>query len=168
MKLAVIYDSKTGNTKQAAEWIVQGMNEVEGVEAAAFGIDAVDEAFVIEAKGVVIGSPTYAALMTPGMHAWLLKSAGKLRMGGKLGGAFATAQYTHGGGDLVIQSILANEMVFGMLCYSGGAAKGKPVIHLGPVGVNNNMEAHNGIEHYQEKFSLYGKRFAEKAAELFA
>ena len=29
MKLAVIYDSKTGNTQKAAEWIAEGMNEVE-------------------------------------------------------------------------------------------------------------------------------------------
>ena len=36
MKLAVLYDSKTGNTKQAAEWIAAGMGEVENVEARAF------------------------------------------------------------------------------------------------------------------------------------
>ena len=36
MKLAVIFDSKTGNTKQAGEWIVEGMNQVDGVEARAF------------------------------------------------------------------------------------------------------------------------------------
>ena len=36
MKLAVIYHSETENTKQAAEWIVDGMNEVSGVEARAF------------------------------------------------------------------------------------------------------------------------------------
>ena len=38
MKLAVIYDSKTGNTKQAAEWIAQGMMLEEGVEAQTFHI----------------------------------------------------------------------------------------------------------------------------------
>ena len=64
MKLAVIYDSKTGNTKQAAEWIAQGMMQEEGVEAQTFHISDVDEAFVNAAKGVVIGSPSYCALMT--------------------------------------------------------------------------------------------------------
>ena len=39
MKLAVIYHSETENTKQAAEWIVDGMNEVSGVEARAFSIE---------------------------------------------------------------------------------------------------------------------------------
>ena len=111
MKLAVIYDSTTGNTKQAAEWIVEGMNQIEGIESRAFPIHDTDEAFVKDACGVVVGSPSYAALMTPDMHAWLLSSAGKLGFAGKLGGAFATEQFTHGGGETVIQSILTVEMV---------------------------------------------------------
>ena len=167
MKLAVIYDTKTGTTKQAAEWIAEGMQKVSGVEAEAFNIEAVDEEYVKASKGAVIGCPTYAALMTPGMRTWLLESAGKLEMAGKLGGAFATEQYTHGGANLVIQSILTNELVFGMLCYSGGAACGRPVIHIGPVGVNDNMEKFNGMENYKDYFNIYGERFATKAAELF-
>ena len=167
MKRAVIYDSRTGNTKQAAEWIAQGMNRAPGAEAKAFGIGDVDAAFVSEAKGVVIGCPTYASLMTADMRTWLQTVAGKLGLAGKLGGAFATEQYSHGGAELVIQSILTNELVYGMLCYSGGASKGKPVIHLGPVGINGNVEAHNGMEKYEDYFKIYGERFAAKAAELF-
>ena len=168
MKLAVIYDSKTENTKQAAEWIVEGMCEAGDVEAAAYHIGDVDDAYVKEAKGVVFGSPSYMALMTPDMRTFLQSRTGDLSLAGKLGGAFATEQYTHGGAENVIQSILTAEMVRGMLCYSGGAACGKPVIHLGPVGVNNNVEEHNGLEHYREYFRVYGRRFAAKAAELFS
>ncbi|MCR4674201.1 MAG: flavodoxin domain-containing protein [Lachnospiraceae bacterium] len=167
MKLAVIYDSKTNNTKMAAEWIVSGMSEVEGVDAKAFSIQEVDEEFVKEAKGVVFGSPSYATAMTPDMHNFLMPNAMKLGLGGKLGGAFATEQFTHGGGDLVIQALLNYEMTNGMLCYSGGNAWGLPNIHLGPVAVNNNKEAHNGMEHYKEYFVIYGNRFASKASELF-
>lgn len=167
MKFAVIYDSRTGNTRQAAEWIAEGMNRIPGAQAKTFAIDAVDEAFVSEAGGVVIGSPSYCALMTPDLRAWL-QSAGRLGLAGKLGGAFATEQYTHGGAEMVIQSILTCELVFGMLCYSGGASAGKPVIHMGPIGVNDNVEAHNGMEHYRGNFLVYGERFARKAAELFA
>ena len=167
MKLAIIYDSKTNNTKQAAEWIAQGMNDVAGIEAMAFSIHDVDEAFVKEAAGIVAGSPSYAAMMTPDLHAWLLSSAGRLGFGRKLGGAFATEQFTHGGGETVIQSILTIEMVNGMLCYSGGGACGMPVIHLGPVGVNDNVEKHNGMAFYKDTFEIYGKRFAEKAVEIF-
>ncbi len=167
MKLAVIYHSKTGNTKQAAEWIAEGMARADGAEARAFSIDAVDADFVREAQGVVIGCPSYMASMTPEMRTFLMRG-GEMGLAGKLGGAFATEQYTHGGGEMVIQSLLTNELVFGMLCYSGGAALGKPVIHMGPVGVNGNVEPHNGLEHYKGIFILYGHRFAQKAAELFA
>ena len=156
MKLAVIYHSETENTKQAAEWIADGMNEVSGVEARAFSIEKVDEDFVKEAKGIVVGSPSYMAQMTPQIHNWLFEKAGELEFPGKMGGAFATEQYTHGGGTQVIQSILTIEMVKGMLCYSGGMACGKPVIHLGPVGVNNNMEKFNGMGNYKEYFNIYG------------
>ena len=167
MKLAVIYDSKTGNTKQAAEWIVCGMMAVEGVEAKAFHIDSVDEDFVKESKGVVIGSPSYCAQMTPAMHAWLMDKAEGMGLQGKLGGGFATVQFTHGGGELVIQSILTHELVFGMLAYSSGGEFGSPYIHLGPVGVNSNKEAHNALEYYKDYFTIYGERFAKKAVELF-
>ncbi len=167
MKLAVIYDSKTGNTKQAAEWIVEGMSGSDGITAAAFSIGNVDEDFVRESKGIVVGSPSYAAAMTPALHTWLMDNAGALGFGGKLGGAFATQQYTHGGGDTVISNILTIEMVNGMLCYSGGGASGAPYIHLGPVGVNNNKESHNGMEHYRDYFVIFGSRFAGKALEIF-
>ena len=166
MKLAVIYDSVTGNTKQAAEWIAEGMRKVGGIEAEVFPVNEVDAVFAAEAKGVVIGCPSYMASMTPNMREWLMK-AGGLGMAGKLGGAFSTVQYTHGGGELVIQSILAIELCFGMLCYSGGASMGKPCIHLGPVAVNGNVERHNDMAHYRETFQIYGERFAYKAAELF-
>lgn len=167
LKLAVIYDSKTGNTKQAAEWIADGMQKADGVEAHAFSISSVDEKYVKEAEGVVIGSPSYAAAMTPALHAWLLERGRLIGLGGKLGGAFATEQFTHGGGDIVVQAILVNELVSGMICYSGGGACGLPFIHLGPVGVNNNIEKHNDLSYYKDYFIIYGQRFAEKAKELF-
>lgn len=169
MDLTVIYDSKTDNTKRAAEWIADGMNNVPDVCAKVFSVDEASENadFIKGASGAVIGCPTYAALMTPAMRDFLM-GAGKLGLSGKLGGAFATAQYTHGGAELVIQSILVNEIVLGMLVYSGGGSFGKPIIHLGPVGINDNVEKHNGLENYREYFTVYGERFALKAKELFS
>ncbi len=167
MKLAVIHDSKTGNTKQAAEWIAEGMKRVLGIEAKAFSIHETDKDFVKESAGVVVGSPSYAAQLTPDLHGFLLSSSKDLGFPGKLAGAFATEQFTHGGGETVIQSILTLELVNGMICYSGGGALGMPVIHLGPVGVNNNVEKHNGMELYRDNFIIFGERFAKKAAELF-
>ena len=166
LKISIIYDTRTGNTSQAAGWIAEGVRRT-GAEAACFMIDAVDEEFVKASAGVVIGCPTYMSLMTADLHRWLQEKAGKLGLGGKLGGAFATEQYTHGGAELVVQSILEAELVFGMVTYSSGSSQGRPCIHIGPVGVNGNIEAHNSIEHYRTYYELYGERMARKAFELF-
>ena len=125
VRLSVIYDSRTGNTARAAEWIADGIRRA-GAEAACFKTDEVDEEYVKSSAGVILGCPTYMAQMTADMHRWLQEKAGKLGLGGKLGGAFATEQYTHGGAELVIQSILEMELVFGMTVYSSGSAQGRP------------------------------------------
>lgn len=164
MKMAVIYHSVTGNTKKMGELIAAGMNSVEGAEAKAFSIDSVDIDFVKEAKCVVFGSPIYAAHITGQMMNYLLEEAGKLGLAGKLAGAYTTAQYVHGGAELGIREMLDHCMVLGALIYSGGGACGSPVIHLGPVGIDNTMD----INQFAENFEIYGRRMAEKATELFA
>lgn len=162
--MAVIYHSVTGNTKNMGEQIVKGMNLVEGVEARSFPIENVDTEFVKEAKCVVFGSPIYAAHITGQMMNYLLSEAGKLGLAGKLAGAYTTAQYVHGGGELGIREMLDHCMVLGALIYSGGSACGKPVIHLGPVGIDNTLD----INQFAENFEIYGKRMAAKAVELFS
>lgn len=164
MKMAVIYHSVTGNTKKMGELIAAGMNSIEGAEAKAFSIDNVDIDFVKEAKCVVFGSPIYAAHITGQMMNYLLEEAGKLGLAGKLTGAYTTAQYVHGGAELGIREMLDHCMVLGALIYSGGGACGSPVIHLGPVGIDNTMD----INQFAENFEIYGRRMAEKATELFA
>lgn len=163
MKMAVIYHSVTGNTKNMGEKIVKGMNSVEGAEAKSFSIEDVDYDFVKEAKCVVLGSPIYAAHITGQMMNFMLTEGGKLGLAGKLCGAYATAQYVHGGGELGIREMLDHMMVMGGLIYSGGASCGKPVIHLGPVGIDNTLD----INQFAENFEIYGRRMASKAVELF-
>ncbi|MBQ0004874.1 MAG: flavodoxin family protein [Clostridiales bacterium] len=164
MKISVIYDSRTGTTKTAADYIAEGIAEA-GLEAKTFGIDKTSDTAVLEyikaSKGVIIGSPTYSAQTTAAMLTWLQSEAGKLELAGKLGGAYATEQYVHGGAENVISSILTNEMCKGMMTYSGGSALGKPVIHLGPVGMSQDIES------FRELFNIYGKRFAEQVSKVF-
>lgn len=164
MKMAVIYHSVTGNTKNMGEEIVKGMSSVEGVEAKSFAIEAVDGEFIKDCACVVFGSPIYAAHISFQMTNYMQKEASRLGLAGKLTGAYATAQYVHGGGELGVRELLDYCMVFGALTYSGGAACGKPVIHLGPVGIDNTLD----INQFADNFVLYGKRMATKAVELFA
>ena len=58
---AIIYDSKTGTTKQAADWIAEGMQAAGDADAKCFSIPDVDLAFVRDADGVILGAPTYFA-----------------------------------------------------------------------------------------------------------
>lgn len=160
MKISIVYDSRTGHTAKAAEYIIEGVEKVEGVEAKAFNIDDIDEDFVKDSCALIVGTPTYNGYLTGKMKLWLETDLKKYNVGGKLGGAYATAGYIHGGGDLAIQCILTHLMVGGMMTYSGGHVKGKPVIHLGPVAISENMDD------FAELFRIYGQRMAEQAAVL--
>lgn len=161
MKASVLYYSQTGNTKQAAEMIAEGMRKVEGMEAKVFSIDHVDEAFVKDSDCVILGTPVVLASMATPVKEWLDGPGMKLKLGGKLGGAFATARYIHGGGDIAIQSIQVHMLVYGMVVYSSGGTFGAPVIHLGPVGITDRMDES------QELFTVYGQRMAQKTKDVF-
>ena len=113
MKMAVLYHSVSGNTKTMAEVIAEGMQSVAGVAAKAFSVDDVDEAWVKESKCVVVGTPIYLASVSGKVKSWLEGPCKKCELAGKIGGAFATADYVHGGGELGIRTILDHMMVLG-------------------------------------------------------
>lgn len=158
MRLAIVYDTKTGNTAKMAEYLIEGFTAVDGAEAKAFPITAVDEEYVKASDALIVGTPTYNGYLTARMKAWLESTPAKLNVAGKLGGAYATAAFIHGGGDLAIQCILTHLLVDGMMVYSSGQAKGMPVIHLGPVAIAPDLEA------FADLFRIYGKRMAEQVA----
>ena len=158
MRLAIVYDTQTGNTAKMAEYLIEGFTAVEGAEAKAFPITAADEEYVKGSDALIVGTPTYNGYLTARMKAWLESTPAKLNVAGKLGGAYATAAFIHGGGDLAIQCILTHLLVDGMMVYSSGQAKGMPVIHLGPVAIGPDLDA------FADLFRIYGKRMAEQVA----
>lgn len=159
MKIAIIYDSKTNNTSTVASYIVEGINN-KNVEAKVYNINNIDFDYVKESDGVIFGSPTYVAGPTSDFYSFLEKNGSKLNLAGKLGGVFATEQYIHGGADLVMINIIEHLLVYGMMIYSGGASKGMPVIHIGPVEVSPNKES------FKDLFVIYGERFAEQLKKV--
>ena len=159
MKITVVYHSESGNTAKMAEYIVKGIQSVEGMEAKAFHINDLDEDYIRESQGVIFGTPTYMGTLSGTAKVWL-ECAGKYNLAGKLGGAFATANYVHGGADIAMQCVLLHLMMTGMMVYSSGGSKGAPVIHLGPVAIGGELEK------YEELFEIYGKRFAEQTAAI--
>ena len=161
MKMAILYYSRSGTTKRMAEIIKEGMEKVENVEVGVFSLDEVDQGFIEQCKCVVLGTPTYYASFAGAVKMWFEEKSRPFGLAGKIGGAFATQDYRHGGGDLAIRSVLDHMMVLGMLTYSGGGSFGPPVIHLGPVAVKEKAaEA-------EDTFRIYGERLAKKTMEIF-
>lgn len=105
-----------------------------------------------------VGTPTYNGYLTARMKAWLESAPAKLNVAGKLGGAYATAAFIHGGGDLAIQCILTHLLVDGMMVYSSGQAKECPSSIWGPVAIAPDLDA------FADLFRIYGKRMAEQVA----
>jgi menaquinone-dependent protoporphyrinogen IX oxidase len=59
VKVFVVYDTKYGNTKLAAETIVEGMREVEGIETAMSDVEEIDLEKVTDYDAILIGSPNH-------------------------------------------------------------------------------------------------------------
>ncbi|WP_394914072.1 flavodoxin family protein [uncultured Robinsoniella sp.] len=95
--MSVIYYSKTGRTKEMAEMIAKGMKKVSQVETGVFDIDHVDMKFVRESRAVVVGTPTYHANPCWQIKKWLDETSNTY-LKGKIGAAFATADYPPGRG----------------------------------------------------------------------
>ncbi len=70
MKIVVIYDSKTGNTKKMAEAIAEGAKTIADVEIKKIG-EAFPLTIIADADGVIFGSPVYYANLSNNMKDFL-------------------------------------------------------------------------------------------------
>lgn len=160
MKIAIVYYSKTGNTKKVAELIAEGANIVGNVEVKCMSIEDVDTEFLMEAKTIIFGSPTITGSFSWQIKQWL-DTVRTVKFGGKLGAVFATANYVGGGAEVAELAMISELLVKGMLVYSSGVAEGQPFIHYGPVCIQE------GDEGQKERAKIFGERIAKKTAELF-
>ena len=164
IKSTVLYHSVTGNTKQMAETIAEAMQTVEGVESKCFSIEEVDEAWLKESKCIILGTPIYYGSVSGEIKSFMDGPFRKYGVDGKIGGAFATANFISGGGELGIRLIFDHMLCAGMLVYSGRFGS------LGPIKINSLSSV---IEEsiYKEKttdiFKHYGQRMAIRTIEIF-
>ncbi|MCK4313686.1 NAD(P)H-dependent oxidoreductase, partial [Candidatus Bathyarchaeota archaeon] len=63
LKVLVIYYSRSGNTKNMAELIAEGVKAEKDVEVEVKAVQETRVEELIEADGIVIGSPTYYGTM---------------------------------------------------------------------------------------------------------
>ena len=103
MRIAIVCYSLTGHTADMASEIVKGIEE-EGAEAKIFNIGKApaDLEYISSCNGLIIGTPTYLASSVWQIKKWLEEDSKSIALGGKLGGAFATAHFAQGGQDTAI------------------------------------------------------------------
>ena len=129
-KILVVYYSRTGNTAQMAEAVAEGAGKAGAqVEVKEAGQATPDD--LLEADGIIVGSPTYYGLPAAEIKQLLdesVKYHGK--MSGKVGGAFASVGGLGGGSETTVLGIIQMLLIHGMIVQ--GNAEGS---HYGPVSI---------------------------------
>jgi flavorubredoxin len=108
-KAIIIYETRTGTTKQIADIIQEGMKEG-GVETAMKKIDEVDVAELSGYTAVILGAPTYHKDLMQTMKTFLFKleNAG---LKGKVGAAFGAYGWSGEGVEMLSETM---KNIYGM------------------------------------------------------
>jgi NAD(P)H dehydrogenase (quinone) len=147
----VIYYSKTGNTKQMAEFIAKSMND-SGLETECRSVEKVKVADLLAVDAIVIGSPTYYGQVAPPIMQLFTDSVSRHgALTGKVGGAFSSSANIGGGNETTIMGILEAMLIHGMVIQ--GDAQGD---HYGPVSIGRP----------DERVTAQCQRLGKKIAEL--
>jgi NAD(P)H dehydrogenase (quinone) len=130
-RVLITYFSKSGNTKEMAQSIKEGLDSLSDVEVSLKKVQDTTIDDLRSSDGIIIGSPTYFGVMAAEVKQLMDKSIqcyGKLV--GKVGGAFTSSGMIGGGNETTIMSILQGLLIHGMIVH--GVQKGN---HYGPVSV---------------------------------
>lgn len=160
MNLSIVYHSISGNTEKIAKIMEEAVSQINGIEAKAISIDAIDEKYIEESTAIIFGSPVYCGTYTWQMKKFLDTSLG-LKIQDKLAGVFMTENYLGGGADFAELSLVGCLLVRGMIVYSSGAMNGDPMTHYGAVTIKD------GDEFQIERAKVFAQRIAKKAIQLF-
>jgi len=87
LKIIVIYESRYGNTKRVAELIIEGMNEINEIEASLKEIKEVDLKTLSDYDVIIIGSPNNMGGPTRGIKGFIDK-LGKIELEEKMFAVF--------------------------------------------------------------------------------
>jgi flavodoxin len=146
-KVLIAYDSRTGNTKQMAEFIAEGVR-ISGHEAELEKITAIKNEKALQGyDAYIFGCPTYHRDMTDGMKTFLFLVQ-KAGLEGKAGGAFGSHTHSGDAPKLIFDTM---EYVFKM-----------DMVDLGPFKLKEDIvPTGEGMRACQD----YGKAMAQKVSE---
>ncbi|MEM0057771.1 MAG: NAD(P)H-dependent oxidoreductase [Candidatus Bathyarchaeia archaeon] len=115
-KILIVYDSRTGNTEKMAYAVAEGAKQVQNIEVVVKKVDQTSLEDLLDADGIIMGSPTYYGQMSAKLKALIdesVKIHGKLE--GKVGAAFTSSGGTATGAETTLLSILNVMLVHGMI-----------------------------------------------------
>lgn len=115
----VLYDSKTGNTAQMAEYVAEGARRISEIEVRLLSVDDASVEDVLWAHGIACGTPTYVGVVSWKMKRFWDEIAHTVwgKVDGKFGCAFSTSGGWGGGAELTCLSLLVMMMNVGMLTF---------------------------------------------------
>ena len=115
-QIIIVYDSRSGNTEKVASLVIEGARQVNGVQCTLKRIDYTTLDDLLNADGIIIGSPTYYGLMSGKIKELLDKSVEiHTKLEGKVGAAFTTSGGTATGAETTNLSIIEALLVHGMI-----------------------------------------------------
>jgi NAD(P)H dehydrogenase (quinone) len=133
-KVIIVYYSESGNTEKMALAVAKGAGEVGGINVVVKKVEETGLEDLLNADGIIMGSPTYYGEMSSKLKALIDESEkihGKLE--GKVGAAFTSSGGTASGAETTLLSILQTMLVHGMIVqgrandkHYGAAAVGSP------------------------------------------
>lgn len=157
MKISIIYASQTGNTEAAAEYIMDGILEkspLMQVKMMDVTEDEVDLDFLEQSEAVIFGSPVYFTGMSWELKKWFDQSF-RIKLNGKLGTVFVTANSLSGGTDTAIMDIIRHMLVKGMFVFSGEGSRS-----LGAFQIGAAVQAKE-LDKYEDQLEALGANVAE-------
>lgn len=134
MKVLIIHDSKTGNTKKMAVAVSDGVNE-SGVGVKIKRADECSLEDLEGAHGIIIGSPTHFGTMSERMKRLVdnsIKIRGKLK--NTVGAAFTSSHSIYGGNETTLISLIQAMLIHSMIIV------GDPAGHYGVVALGEPDE----------------------------
>ena len=111
----IVYYSKTGNTEEMAKAVEEGVKS-EKVKVVRKKVNQATLKDLLEADGIILGSPTYYGTMAAEIKAFLDKSVqhhGKLE--GKVGAAFSSGGGLGGGVETTVLDMVKALLIHGMI-----------------------------------------------------
>ncbi len=115
-KILIVYDSRTGNTEKMAMAVAEGAKKIKNVEVVVKKAEETKAEDLVDADGIIMGSPTYYGGMSGRLKTLIdesVKVHGKLD--GKVGAAFTSSGGIASGAETTLLSIVQAMLVHGMI-----------------------------------------------------